>query len=233
MFRPRLWESSETLYVNLDVRTAQEDAIGDGSRSLSGMPRRGRDHCAAADRGNVLVKTHDLPFASRELRERLHGITNSREVTTLYPFRQMSSTLTSFHAHQNDRGGIREFLDRRDPFLGTSLSVIESMLEHGEWGLRNAVPIDIEDLQLRPHAYGEALASRFGWNFSPPANPLPPKRILAGTAGELVERIRGRLSTEVVVRAKPLPRASAAFVDREGPLADLYGALKAKAFSPL
>ena len=230
-FRPRLWESSETLYVNLDVRTAEEDALAHSSRSLSGEPRRGLHHRAAAKRANFLVKSHDLPFASSSLAQRLQQITKNHVIAKLYPFRLMSSTLISYHAHQDDHGPIQDFMARRDPFLGTSRSVMETMLDHGEWGLRNALPIDIDDLQRRPHAYGNALASHFGWNFRPLANPLPPKRLASGMAGELIERMRGRSSSEVVVNRKRLPKADAAFVDEQGPLADLYRALKTKALS--
>lgn len=231
-FRPRLWESSETLYVNLDVRTAEEEALADAFRSRSGAPKPGRAHFAAADRANFLVKTHDLPFASRSLQQRLLTFTKNHVIAELYPFRRMSETAVSYHAHQNDHASIPDFLACRDPFLGTSSSVLQTMLDHGEWGLHNALPIDIEDMQLRPHAYGEALASHFGWTFAPPADPLPPKRIASGMMGEFIERFRGRASSEVVITAKRRPRSEAAYVDEDGPLADLYRALKHAALRP-
>lgn len=231
-FRPRLWESSESLYVNLDVRTADEDALAVGSRSVSGKPRAGRDHWLAAERPNFLVKTHDLPFHSQTFGERLEKITNGHLIARLYPFRRMSSTVLSFHAHQYASNSIGEFLASPDPYLGSSHSIMETMIEHGEWGLKNAVPIDIDDMLLRPHDYGRALAARFGWHFTPPANPLPPIRLAPGMVGEFIERMRGRQSTEVVIERRRLPRAAAAFIDNEGPLADLYSALKAKALSP-
>lgn len=231
-FKPRLWESSETLYVNLDVRSVEEDALAAPYRSLSGKPKFGRDHYVAAERANFLVKTHDLPFASQALAERLQTLTHNHVVTKLYPFRQMSSTLLSYHAHQKDRGTIREFMNRRDPFLGTSRSVMETMLDHGEWGVQNALPIDVDDVQRRPEAYDNLLAKRFGWTFRSPAVPLPPKRLARGLAGELIERLRGRQSSEIVIPTRRLPRSHAAFADNSRPLADLYQALKARALSP-
>lgn len=230
--RPRFWESSETLYVNLDVRSADEDARADAPRSLSGRPKSGRDHLAAAERANFLIKTDDLPFASPALESRLREMTDNHSVARLYPFRRMSATLASYRALTEDDGSAREFLARPDAFLGTSRSVMQTMLDHGAWGIQNALPIDIEDMQARPRAYGKALAARFGWDFTPQPNPLPPRRVAAGIVGELVERLRGRASSEVVIGGARLAPSEVAFVDQHGPLAELYSALKAKALRP-
>jgi hypothetical protein len=144
----------------------------------------------------------------------------------------MSATLASYRALTEDNGSAREFLAGRDAFLGTSSSVMQTMLDHGAWGMQHALPIDIEDMQARPHAYGEALAERFGWDFTPQPNPLPPRRVAPGIVGELVERLRGRESSEVVIGGPRLAPSEVAFVDEQGPLAELYSALKAQALRP-
>jgi hypothetical protein len=217
-FTPMIWQSSETLYLNLD-RYSVQWAGGSWSN-------------ASASRDNFIVKSHDLPF-DPELPEKLAQFAAGRRCTTIYPFRRMSKTLLSFHSYCASELSIPEFLKSADPYFRVGGTVEALMRRHGEWGTTDALPIDVEDVIARPAAYVRALAAAFGWTASGVADRLPPKRLAGGRLGEIVERLRGRQSSEVVVARRSRRHDEAAFVDREGPLADLYKQLSDVALKPV
>lgn len=236
------WQSGERLYYSLDIRSDEEEALYGATASAGGRPRKDPDALVACKRPNFVVKTHDLPFAEAWMAPRLAAVTGGRHHTLIYPFRRMSRALVSYHAHQRSRPAAvlpapipedpAAFLVGPDCFLGPEGTVADLMLRHARWGLDHAVPVDIEDLLRRPAAYVAGMARVFGWTPVARADPLPPKRITAGFAGELFERLRGRPSSEVRIAFPNRPASEVEFIDRGGPLAELYGKLREKAFDP-
>lgn len=229
-WRPMPWESSERLYYNLDIRDAADTGVGH-STSLGGVPRDHADHDRALLRENVLVKTHDLPFAPR-LREKLERLADGRRIVLLHPFRRPSKTLRSYYAHRDAQCVPAEFAHEIDVFMGQSGTVADAMLAHGEWALENCTPIDIDDLLKRPADYVTAIAARFGWPVIARDYALPPKRLAAGRTGELLERFRGRQSSEVFVDRVAPPPAQFAYLDDSPAHADLYARMSAAALRP-
>lgn len=229
-WRPMPWESSERLYYNLDIR--DPDDCGEGhSTSEGGCVRDHDDHDRALGRDNLVVKTHDLPLAPR-LSEKLTTIAQGRRVTLLYPFRRFSKTLRSYYAHRGADGPPADFAAEQDLFMGQAQSIADTMLAHGDWALEHCVPIDIDDLLRRPSAYVAALSDRFGWDVIERASPLPPKRLAPGRMGELLERFRGRQSSEVVVERTAPPPAEFAYIDQSSAHAALHESLSKAALRP-
>lgn len=224
------WESSERLYYNLDVRLPAEDGAPGFSRSRSGNPRKSLDYLEAARRPSFLVKTHELPFAPA-LPAKLEAAAGGRRITLLYPFRAFSRTVTSYHAHRQSTSTIEEFLAGPDPYLDWDQPIEEAIVAHGEWGLAHAVPLDIDRLIRAPSEAVAALSERFGWQTIAHRQPLPPKRLGGGRLGELVERLRGRPSSERLAKVPNRPLGEAAFVDRIDRLSQLHSQLCQRALN--
>ena len=127
---------------------------------------------------------------------------------------------------------MREFLYTRDLYFNQRATVYELMLRHAQWALNYTVPIDIDELLARPAEHVEALAREFGWTSRRLKKPLPPKRVGKGWFSELIERLRGRASSEVLIPRGKLPTATIEEIDERGELADAYRELKRRALVP-
>jgi hypothetical protein len=154
----------------------------------------------------------------------------------------MSKSAASFHSYQHALfsrldpnpvpADLREFLYGKDLYFHQDATVYDLMLRHARWALNYTVPVDIDDLLARPAEYAEAMAREFGWTSRNLEKPLPPKRVGRGWYSELIERLRGRASSEVLVPRENLPPATVGEIDEEGELADAYRELKRRALIP-
>jgi len=243
-FRNRLlpWESSERLYYNLEIRNSEEEKEHSDSAAEGGHPLGNENHLAALRNDNFIVKTHDLAFQEHWMLPKLMKAAGNRRVTFLYPFRKMSRSVASFQAYQHTLFShlepnpvpedLREFLYSRDLYFNQGATVYELMLRHAQWALNYTVPIDIDDLLARPEEHVEALAREFGWTSRHLDKPLPPKRVGRGWFSELIERVRGRASSEVLIPRGNLPAAAIEEIDEKGELAEAYRELKRRTLVP-
>lgn len=228
------WESSECLFFALDARTPEEEALHGASSSISGAPRGNELWRRATRQANFLVKTHDLPLAGPWLQEKLDAAAADRRVIHFYPFRRFSKTLVSYHSHQrvtfndNLEMDLLRFVQGEDRFFRKPLTVMECAQRHADWAVECAYPIDFEALVREPAAYAAAIGRVIGLEPEQHADPLPPKRVAHGRLGEILERFRGRQTSEVDIALANQPASILAHLDESGPLADRYARLKAK-----
>lgn len=214
-YLPMPWVSSESLYFNLDWSARRRCIKGTWSRD-------------ALERNVFLVKTHDLPFAE-DLEEELIEAAAGREVIYLYPFRRMSKTLLSFRNFIDESLSLQDFVQHPDTYFETEESIEQAAIHHAEWALEHAVPLDIEAAIQNPQPCIKALSERFGWTILPHADPLPPKRKASGKWGEIIERLKGRQSSEVVVRSSSHSTEDATWIDNNPVFHKLYTDLKSAA----
>lgn len=214
-YAPPPWASAESLYFNLDRSAPRRQHLSAWSHQ-------------ALERPSFIVKTHDLPFVP-ELMAEVERLAAGREVVCLYPFRRLSKTLVSFRNFSAPDIGMRAFLDMPDTYFEAAASVTEACRRHGNWALDHAVPLDIEAGIKAPEALAEALEARFGWQRRRQASLLPPKRPAPGKLGEVLERLRGRQSSEVRVVTAPGPKEEAGWIDEVPAMKGLYERLKEKA----
>ena len=214
-FLPPPWASAETLYFNLDRSGPRRAANGAWSRT-------------AVARSSFIVKTHDLPFETA-LEPALKKAAGPRETVFLYPFRRMSKTLVSLRNFSDSARDLADFVEGADEYFETGGSVEGALIAHGEWALDHAHPIDIEAAIKEPGRLAAALAERFGWTRIAHENLLPPKRLATGRVGEIVERFRGRQSSEVAVKLPAASKEEAGWIDERPAISGLYERLKAAA----
>jgi hypothetical protein len=172
--RPGPIASSETLYYNLDAitkgKTWDETALG---------------------RRDVIVKTHALPFKS-ELFARLDRLAAGRRVQILTPVRDVAGIAASYLRF------IGAAADAPDPFFRNGARPAANMETMFAFSLANATLIDVRRGTRDPEGLATTLAARFSLTPRPVGDRCPPRRSSHGLLGEILSRLHGRPSSEVV-----------------------------------
>lgn len=200
-----LWQSSECIYFNLDREIV-------GGRPWS---------TASLQRHNVIVKTHRLPFSSK-LQSRLTDYAAHRNIIYLTPYRQVARLMASYSAFTGDpfqHNDLSQFVGQEDPFYGDGQTVEERLLAFYKYAMDKSQIIDITATSAHPSGLVERIqqACQATPRFDQPR--LPPRRKMKGVMGELMSRMQGRPSSEVLV-ANRAARGSNAPVSLTSPHLD-------------
>ena len=187
-FNPSLmpWESASKLYLNIDNP--------DWRRHASDILRARRSH--------VLLKSH-LVGRDSQVELDVRSVLNSRHDTFLCPFRSFSSIVKSYAEFTHSPPPINRILTQKDRFLGLDMTVAQSIRHHAEsWMKRDAHFFDCDLVREDPETASTRLSALLR---QVPANirrRLPRRKVHPGKIGELIERLSGRQSTEVLIRYK-------------------------------
>ncbi len=213
-FNPPLmpWESSAKLFADADGPHWRQSA--------SRIVETGHAH--------LLVKTHRAGFTNQNDVE-LRRVFNPEHVVYLYPFRKFSETVRSFAEFLQYDEPISRLLDEPDAFFGRSATVGDCLREHAQsWLERPAHFLDCDRLLGDPETASARLAPLLNETPAPLKRRLPGKKIYQGKLGELMERLTGRQSTEVVIpyQLRWQDKAEQDAVDSR--FADLYAELSTR-----
>lgn len=196
-YNPPIWASAEQLYYNLDREVLDGPAWSTASIS----------------RPNLLVKTHRLPFSS-QLEDRLVEICAGRPMKVLTPYRPISDIAKSYHRYVVPETEISEFLHTSDPFFRNGMTVHESMKSLFNFALDRSILVDVRAGQREPDKLVDYLQVDYlqdALSLTPRnlSQRLPTKRMSHGPLGEIVARLTGRSSSEVIVpKVKGVPTDS-------------------------
>jgi hypothetical protein len=184
-----IWKSSAYLYHDLD--NPKIPAVFFADRIKDG-------HC-------IIVKTHSLrpDQTKKKLLENYPG----RSFITLLPFRRFERTLSSFAAfcfaqsESPSNGEIEDILTKDlGLYFQNSRSAIENIKLHNKrWQSFGAFPVSIENMLNDPVQSAEAISERIALPLLNEESQVPRQKALRGKTGELIERLRGRESTEVKI----------------------------------
>lgn len=181
-YNPPIWASAEQLYYNLDREVLDGPAWSTASIS----------------RPNLLVKTHRLPF-SPQLEDRLVEICAGRPMKVLTPYRPISDIAKSYHRYVAPETEILEFLHTSDPFFRNGMTVHESMKSLFNFALDRSILVDVRAGQREPDKLVDYLKDALSLTPRNLSQRLPTKRMSHGRLGEIVARLTGRSSSEVIV----------------------------------
>lgn len=205
----RVWDSASNLYLRIDDDGWRDDA----------------ETFMDAGRSHVLVKTHraGLTHCNDDV---VREWFKPQSAIYLYPFRRFSKTVKSFAEFMRLRPPISATLQQMDPFFRQQVTLAECLRAHAEtWMDRGAWFIDSDLMLEDPKTTCARIGALLGQTPVEVDRRLPRRRPLAGKPGEIVGRLLGRESTEVVVRRK-LEWTSAGeqeLIDNE--FSDLYATL--------
>lgn len=176
-----VWRSSERLYINLDR------LVNGGSWIMS-----------SATRSSFLVKTHELPF-SHEGQTLLKDLVRSRKVHIFTPVRPYKSFIESYSRYLNYSTGRSVSFKGEDPYYRdgrTTKQIVEDFLN---WCEIHSTFIDVEKAVRSP----EDLANQIGEMIEETPRDierrLPDRRQSNGRLDEILIRLKGRESSEVIM----------------------------------
>jgi hypothetical protein len=179
-------QSSSNLYVNIDHANWRQCA--------NKLLQEGVSH--------VLIKSHLAGYKNHDELE-ARSVFAPKMENFLYPFRKFSKVIKSYAEFRKYRGHISELLDEQDMYFGSSLKVADCVRAHAEsWLERDASFVDCDSLLSDPQTACERLALLLSEPAATLRQRLPGRKRFAGKMGELLTRVAGRQSTEVVVPYK-------------------------------
>jgi len=197
------WESAAALYVWLD-----DDA----------QARRSRRGLRTFDRQAILAATHQFLHIST-LEQTLLDRFNPQQIIYIYPFRKFSKTIKSYAEFSNYAGQISHFLNTKDRHFGLDATVAQCLHMHAHsWLAAGAKTLNIDRLVDEPELSAEKLANLLNEPMVDRKRRLPRQKGLGGGKfGELVERLKGRESTAVIVRRKSkwIDKAESEAIDQQ------------------
>lgn len=208
--RLKPWESASGLLISLD-------------------DINWRDHITAQlhDRKetHLLLFSHFAGLRTATHQEAKDRLQPARSVF-LYPFRRFSTTMKSYAEFRRFRGPVASFLGQPDDFFGLAETVKRCIELHADtWLQLGAHFIDVDRLAADPEATCRRLAQLFDEPACAIGRRLPRRKRLAGRAGELVERLTGRESTELRVTYNIPWQGSHECEEIDRQFAPLYSAL--------
>lgn len=214
-FHPELmlWESAAKLYLRLD-RPKWQSEISEFRRT------------------HVLVQSHRAGYADNRDIEACDVLAPNTTIY-LYPFRRFSRVVKSFAEFRGAAPPISGILKEKDTFFGKASCIAESIHDHAAaWLKREVHFIDCDALIANPEVGCLRLAAVLRERPVQIRRRLPGHKLFAGKLGELIERLRGRQSTEVVVPRKLSWRdeEERRYVDSE--FQALYAELATRSLSP-
>lgn len=184
-FDPELmpWHSAAKLYLRLD---------GPNWRS----------EISAFRRSHVLAQSHQAGYVNESDVEACE-VLEPRATIYLYPFRRFSQVIKSFAEFRGAAPPISAILKQKDTFFGKASCVAETVHAHAAtWIDRNAHFVDCDALLTDPENTCSRMARLLGESPAQIHQRVPARKLCGGKPGELVERLRGRCSTEVLVPRK-------------------------------
>ncbi|WP_340587873.1 hypothetical protein [Erythrobacter alti] len=181
-WRPKVWQSSETLYYNLDrIQPEQSDW------SPASIARR-----------NFIVKTHELPFESG-LQKHLRAVAGKRRVEIVTPVRPLADQMASYRRYSAPDVPAAEIAGSDDRYYDDGRSVSEVITQFYEAAIGRYTLVDVVGGAKDPEPMLDAIGKTLGLTRNPGPARLPPRRTSSDWRGELKSRLTGRPSSELIV----------------------------------